>query len=126
LSIWDKPVLSDGKIGDMEGFTFKVVSAALRHGIITQYGEKTAVDIVVEIDGENYTFSGFNAGIVVQVMNASPDDFPFFATVESLPVKNGTTLQLVPVAEGDGDPLVAPEREPQSELVPAGDDDIPF
>lgn len=123
MSIFDKPVQADGQIRDMEGFVFTLVDAKIRPGISTQYGVKDAVDLTVEIDGQRYVYSGFSAGIVAQVRNADDADFPLTATIEKIAVKNGNTLNLVPVPEGEGTPLAAPEP---AELFPPGDDDIPF
>jgi len=125
MGIWDKPVQPDGKLRDLEGFTFEVTGAEIRANINTPYGVKDAVDIHVRIDGKDYLYGGFSAGIIAQVRNADEADFPFFATVEKIAVKNGTTLNLVPVKEGEGEPLVAPLP---TELFPpdAEADDIPF
>ena len=125
MGIFDKPVQADGKLKDLEGFTFLLKDAKVRSGINTQYGVKDAVDLIVGIDGKEYVYSGFSAGIIAQVRNADDADFPLYATIEKIAVKNGTTLNLVPMQEGEGTPVEAP---PPTELFPpdAGDDDIPF
>jgi len=122
MGIWDKPVKADGKLNELEGFVFEVKSAAIRPNVHTQYGTKDALDLVVTIDGKDYTYSGFSAGIIAQVRNADDGDFPFRATVEKIAVKNGTTLNLVPAGDDVELTLEAPAPE---ELFPA-DDDIPF
>ena len=121
MGIWDKPVKADGKLNELEGFVFDVKAAAIRPNVHTQYGTKDAVDLTITVDGKDYTYSGFSAGIIAQVRNADDGDFPFRATVEKIAVKNGTTLNLVP-AEGQETTLEAPAPD---ELFPA-DDDIPF
>lgn len=124
-SLWDKPTVADGTLKDLRGKVFKMIGARLR-AVTTVYGDKNAVDIVVEIDGERFTYSGFSAGIQAQLRSASNGDFPTFATVEEIAVKNGVTMSLVPVREGEGDPLTAPERDEQTQLAAATDDDLPF
>jgi hypothetical protein len=125
MGIFDKPVQSDGKLKDLEGYTFKVTRAAIRSGVQTDYGVKDAVDVYVEVDGKSYVYSGFAKGIIAQVRNADEGDFPFYATMEKIQVKKGQTLNLVPMKEGEGTPLEAPLPD---ELFPdaSGDDDIPF
>lgn len=124
-SLWEKPSTRDGDLKELHGTTFRLVGARLRL-VNTIYGEKSAVDLVVDIDGEKFTYSGFSAGIAAQIRSAQDRDFPTFATVESIAVPNGTTTTLVPRAEGDGDPPVKPERDEDASLPLAADEDIPF
>lgn len=120
LGIWDKPVTFDGEIKDLVGYTFMVVAASLRE-VDTVWGTKPAVDLTVDIDGETFCYSGFSAGIVAQVKNSVPEDFPLVARIESVKVKNGNTLQLVPSQDARDLPKPVSEEE-----LPATDDDIPF
>jgi hypothetical protein len=123
-SLWEKPSVRDADLKELHGTTFKLIGGRLRN-VTTIYGEKSAVDLVVEIEGEKFTYSGFSAGIAAQLRSAQDRDFPTFATIESIAVPNGTTTTLAPRAEGDGDPPVKPERDDVS-LPLAADDDIPF
>ena len=124
MGLFDKPQFADGSIRELHGVAFTLVGADVRE-VTTKYGDRQALDLKVEIDGELFTYSGFSAGILQQVNNAEETDYPVVCTVETIDLKNGNhTTGLRPVTEGEDLPeLAKPSGEP---ALATTDDDIPF
>lgn len=115
MGLYDKPEyhriseIDDGRAFLLLDFSIKKVP--------TRFGEKDAFDMRLcfspEEDPEWY--SGFAAGVLSQLRNSSPDDFPTwacFATTEGKKGRSGTRI-------------LEPASEP-GEQLPLTDDDIPF
>lgn len=126
MGLFDKPQFADGSLKELQDVAFVLVGASTRD-VNTKFGERTALDLKVEILGEVYTYSGFSAGILQQINNSDESDYPTRCTIETVPLKNGNhTTQLVPLADEDD---ALPNVEPPATIAnsaPEAEDDIPF
>jgi hypothetical protein len=116
MALYDK--IEYKRIADIEdGTPFLLLDFSIKK-VPTRFGEKDAFDIRLSwsTDGEPEWYSGFSAGIISQLRNSAPDDFPTWAmldTTEGKSGKSGTRI-FVPASEN---------AEGQQTLT---DDDIPF
>lgn len=115
MALYDK--IEYKRIADIEdGRAFLLLDFSIKK-VATRFGEKDAFDIRLcwATDEEPEWYSGFSAGVLSQLRNSAPDDFPTwacFATTEGKKGKSGTRI-------------LEPASEP-GEQLPLTDDDIPF
>lgn len=87
---------------------FVLVSAAVREGVVTEHGVRTAVDLVVQTTkaGVTRTFSGFPAGVAAQVKKQGPTDLPAICRLVDQPTTKGNptkALELVQALDAGAD-----------------------
>src|SRR3989304_4011343 len=77
-SAWDEYVIGEPMSVLEEAVRFVVVAWRLRHGVSTEFGERSAFDVTVAttVPGVYRTASGFAAGIVGQIRRAAASDLP--------------------------------------------------
>ena len=115
MALYDK--IEYKRIADIEdGKPFLLLDFAIKK-VDTRYGQKDAFDLRLcwASDEEPEWYSGFSAGILSQLRNSSPDDFPTWASLETTEGKKGRSGTRILVPSGEG-----------GEQMALTDDDIPF
>lgn len=116
MALYDK--IEYKRIADIEdGKPFLLLDYSIKK-VPTIYGEKDAFDIRIcwSTDEEPEWYSGFSAGVLSQLRNASPDDFPTWSKlVTTEPKKKGRS----------GTRILEPASEDEAQQT-LTDDDIPF
>jgi hypothetical protein len=115
MALYDKPEYH--RISEIEdGRPFLLLDFAIKK-VPTRFGEKDAFDLRLcwEADADPEWYSGFAAGILSQLRNSEPDDFPTWAALTTTEGKKGRS----------GTRLLEPASEP-GEQMSLTDDYIPF
>jgi len=116
MGLYDKPEYK--KIADIEdGIPFLLLDYTTKI-VDTRYGPKESFDIRLSFskDEDPEWYSGFSAGIISQLRNSSPDDFPTWAQLATTEGKKGRS----------GTRIFEPAEEPGEQTSLLTDDDIPF
>lgn len=118
MGLFDPIQERDYDLRDVMNQPLHILRAELRK-TNTVYGATEAIDLFIDVNGDEKYVSGFSKGIVRQIKQSNRRDFPVWAEIREKPLGNGkTTTELYPCAEGPSQlPLVAQE---------GSDDDIPF
>ena len=106
----------DGKLRELVGVPICIDHFELRD-VNTMYGPGTAIDLYVKVGDSMKMYSGFSAGILRQLKDSKPEEFPVWAKIEDKPFRGGkSTMILVPSSES----------EVAEQLALPSEDDIPF
>lgn len=118
MGLWDKPgATQDGTLKELIGLPIHIQRIETRD-VDTMYGPGTALDVYILVGDAEKMYSGFSAGILAQVKQATEGDFPCWARIENKPLRgNKSTLVLVPTEA---------EEYEQLGIGVGDDDDIPF
>lgn len=115
MALYDK--IEYKRIADIEdGTPFLLLDFSVK-SVPTRFGVKDAFDIRIcwSTDGEPEWYSGFSAGVLSQLRNSAPDDFPTWACLATTEGKKGKS----------GTRILEPAFEP-GEQTTLTDDDIPL
>ena len=115
MALYDK--IEYKRIADIEdGKAFLLLDFSIKK-VDTRFGQRDAFDIRIcwSTEDEPEWYSGFSAGVLSQLRNSSPEDFPTWACLETTEGKKGRS----------GTRILSPASEP-GEQLPLTDDDIPF
>jgi hypothetical protein len=114
MGLFDKPEEGyDGKIRELVELPIFVQGFELRD-VDTMYGPGTAIDLTILVNGERKVYSGFGAGILRQLKDSDPSEFPLWCKIQEKELRgNKSTLVLVPSSEAEAQQMTT-------------DDDIPF
>jgi len=116
MGLYEKPEYR--KIADIEdGIPFLLLDYRTKM-VDTRYGQKESFDLRLSFskDEDPEWYSGFSAGILSQLHNSSPDDFPTWAQLTTTEGKKGRS----------GTRIFEPAEDPGDGQLSLTDDDIPF
>lgn len=117
MALFDKPEYKN--ISEIEdGTPFILLQTATRE-VDTKFGRRTAFDLRIQLSGDEEPewYSGFAAGVLRQVQQSDPSDFPTWAKLNTSEGKGGRsgTRYFEPLLDDEGNPVPFQEG-----------DDIPF
>jgi hypothetical protein len=116
MGLYDKPKYK--KISEIENKIPFLLLDFRTKTVDTRYGPKESFDLRISFDKDEDPewVSGFSAGILSQLRNSSPDDFPTWAKLTTTEGKKGRS----------GTRIFEPAEDPGDGQQVLTDDDIPF